>query len=391
MQPAALSAPGYNMDFLLSIIAQWKSIIAVLVVLGGLIFFHELGHFSVARLFGIGVRTFSLGFGPKLLTRRWGKTDYCLSLVPLGGYVSLVGEEQDPEQEPEEDPEPGLFTEQEEFFRRPAWQRLLVVLAGPVSNFVLAFLICWGVFWGVGEMYRLPVIGNVSADSPAAAAGIRPGDRVLSVDGKDIGLWEDLPKAIGEAGGRPVRLTLLRTEGKGANKHETEVGVQVTPQAAILEIAPGDTREVWLIGVEDGRVFGSTPLNGFEALSAGLGKTWQMITFTLDALVKLVQRVIPLDSMGGPIYIAQSIGQQAQQNLTGVLLLAALISVNLGILNLLPIPVLDGGHIVFFALEMLFGRPVKASIRAVSIRVGMALLLLLMVFATWNDLRRLFS
>ena len=168
------------MDFLLNILSHWESALAVLLVLGGLIFFHELGHFAVARLFRIGVRTFSLGFGPKLLKLRRGKTDYCLSLIPLGGYVALAGEEDEAEQ-----PDPKgkeidgvLFAPEELYSGRPAWHRLLVVLAGPVANFVLALIIYCGIAWAQGQTYLLPEIGDVTPGTPAATAGILPGDRV---------------------------------------------------------------------------------------------------------------------------------------------------------------------------------------------------------------------
>ena len=257
------------MDFLLNILSHWESALAVLLVLGGLIFFHELGHFAVARLFRIGVRTFSLGFGPKLLKLRRGKTDYCLSLIPLGGYVALAGEEDEAEQ-----PDP---------------------------------------------------------------------------KGKEID------------------------------------GVLFAPE----ELYSG--RPAWLIGIRASTATGHLPLGPVEAIGAGFRQTWDMIAFTCESFVKLAQRVVPLDNVGGPILIAQMVGQQAEQGLSAVLLLAALISVNLGILNLLPIPILDGGHIVFFTLEMIMGRPVSATAREWSAKVGMALLLGLMILATWNDLTRLFS
>ena len=161
------------MDFLLNILSHWESALAVLLVLGGLIFFHELGHFAVARLFRIGVRTFSLGFGPKLLKLRRGKTDYCLSLIPLGGYVALAGEEDEAEQ-----PDPKgkeidgvLFAPEELYSGRPAWHRLLVVLAGPVANFVLALIIYCGIAWAQGQTYLLPEVGDVTPGTPAATAG----------------------------------------------------------------------------------------------------------------------------------------------------------------------------------------------------------------------------
>lgn len=389
------------MDLLANIVSHWPSVLAVLLVLGGLIFFHELGHFTVARCFGIGVQTFSLGFGPKILTRRYGKTDYCLSLIPLGGYVSLVGEDDDPDATPDEaksdnadtsgvaasdavsaSDDASRFGPEEEYSRRPPWQRLLVVLAGPVANFVLAWLLYWGLAWGHGQTFLLPELGKIMPDSPAAAAGLQPGDSIQSIDGVRITRWDQIPEAVAASDGRPVRLDLVRGEER--------LTVTLAPESSTRADIFGEEKPAWLIGIMPGDKTGVIPLNAAEAAVSGFSQTWNMISFTLQALGKLVTGSVPLDSVGGPILIGQAVAQQAQQSLVGVLLLAALISVNLGILNLLPIPVLDGGHIVFFSLEILLRRPVNTTVRAVSTRVGFALLMGLMVLATWNDVLRFF-
>ncbi len=388
------------MNFLMHIVSYWQEALAVILVLGGLIFFHELGHFLMARVLGIGVRTFSLGFGPKLVTVCRDKTEYCLSLVPLGGYVSLAGEEEEKEQEeeqgkkrdmlektsdhiPEEVPDEIVFTAEEKFSDRPAWQRLLVVLAGPVANFLLAFLLYWGLAWGQGQSYLLPEVGRVVEDSPAAMAGLAPGDMIVSIDNKMIQEWRQIPEAVAAAKGREITLVVLRD---GTQQH-----FRLTPKAGMVSNIFGERQETWLIGIGSGNRTATIPLDPIQAFIAGLNKTWEMTAFTCESIVKLFQRVVPLDNVGGPILIAQMIGQQTEQGMLAVLLLAALISINLGILNLLPVPVLDGGHIVFFLLEMLIGRPVSMRIRSVSTQIGMVLLLALMLFATWNDLTRLFS
>ena len=338
----------------------------MLLGLGGLIFFHERGHFAVARLFRIGVRTFSLGFGPKLLKLRRGKTDYCLSLIPLGGYVALAGEEDEAEQ-----PDPKgkeidgvLFAPEELYSGRPAWHRLLVVLAGPVANFVLALIIYCGIAWAQGQTYLLPEVGDVTPGTPAATAGILPGDHVLSIDGKPIENWNAVAEGIGAGNGKPVTIVLSRGG--------SEVTLSLTPEAKTRANIFGEEKPAWLIGIRASTATGHLPLGPVEAIGAGFRQTWDMIAFTCESFVKLAQRVVPLDNVGGPI-------------------LAALISVNRGILTLLPIPSLDGGHIVFFTLEMIMGRPVSATAREWSAKVGMALLLGLMILATWNDLTRLFS
>lgn len=376
------------MDFIVSAFSHWENALAVVLVLGGLIFFHELGHFSVARILGIGVRTFSLGFGPKLLTLRRGKTDYCLSLVPLGGYVALAGEEDSDTPVPPEGKEVDgvLFPPEELFSERPAWHRLLVIVAGPVANFLLALIIYCALAWVQGQTYLLPVVGDVIADSPAAEAGIQPGDTILSIDGKAITTWNEVPESIGAGQGAPVSIVLTR-DGQ-------EQRLVLTPKPGKRANAFGEEEQAWLIGIgasTDADHVGSRPLGPLDSLKAGVQHTWEMIVFTCESFAKLIQRVVPLDNVGGPILIAQIVGKTAEVGFAAVMGIAALISVNLGILNLLPIPVLDGGHIVFLLLEMITRRQVSLRARDYATRVGMGLLLLLMLFATWNDLSRLFS
>ena len=378
------------MDILLSWLSHWQGAVAVVLVLGGLIFFHELGHFSVARLFGIGVRTFSLGFGPRIWGKQVGKTEYRLSLVPLGGYVSMVGEdgeEEDPEVLARDTSNNVSFDRSESFALRPAWQRMLVVLAGPVANIILAFLIYWCVALVVGQSFLEPVIGTVVADSPAAKADLRPGDRIVQIDGKPIQEWGEVVEGIGAGQGHPVRLMFERDEGREIVLFTTEI----TPEAKTRKNIFGEEQPAWLIGIMAAGTYGTRELGAMDALTAGFSQTWGMVAFTFESFKKLFERVVPLDQVGGPILIAQMVGQQAEYGVTGVLLMAALISVNLGILNLLPIPVLDGGHILFALIEMIRRRPVTDRVRDFAIRMGMALLLGLMLLATWNDLVRLFS
>lgn len=373
------------MDFLFGILSHWESAVAVLLVLGGLIFFHELGHFMVARWLGIGARTFSLGFGPKLLTWRRGKTDYCLSLIPLGGYVALAGEDDEVEQpDPEGKEIDGvLFTPKELYSAHPAWHRLLVVLAGPVANFVLALLIYCCVAFAQGKTYLLPEVGDVTAGTPAAAAGIQKGDLIRSVDGTPTQNWQSVAEAIGAGNGKAVTIVLSRGS--------TEETLSLTPEAKTRQNIFGEEQPAWLIGIRASGATGFIPLGPLAAIGAGFQQTWEMIALTVEGFVKLVELVVPLDNVGGPILIAQMVGQQAEQGLSAVLMLAALISVNLGVLNLLPVPVLDGGHVVFFTLEMIMGRPVRQRTREWAGRIGLTLLLALMLLATWNDLVRLFS
>ena len=359
---------------------MFVTIISVIIVLGGLIFFHELGHFFMARLLGMGVSTFSLGFGPKILKHRVGKTEYALSLVPLGGYVALVGESDAADI-------PQGFTMAESFALRPAWQRLLVIAAGPVANILLAWFLCWILAFCWGTPVMQPVIGAVMPDSPAVRAGIIAGDRIEEVDGRHIESWDQMSEAITGSQGRPMRLLVSRPIDNG-ERHET-VELELTAEKSTRKTIFGEDETAWLIGVRAGNAVTTQPEPFWQAAKAGAIQTWHMVSLTWQSFVKLVQRVVPLDQVGGPIMIAQMVGEQAHHGLAGLLGLTALISVNLGILNLLPIPVLDGGQILFCLYEMIFRRPVPVRAQEYATRIGLVLLLGLMVLATFNDIWRL--
>jgi regulator of sigma E protease len=352
------------------------SVLSVLLVLGGLIFFHELGHFLAARAFGMGVSTFSLGFGPKLLRKVWGKTEYCLSAIPLGGYVSLVGQD-DEEEAPEE------FSEQECFSSRPPWQRLIVVAAGPLANLLLAWFICWGLAYAYGEMEIRPKLGALEENSPAAQVGMQPGDLVLAVNGVEIHHWRQLSDRITTSGGASLQLDIARGSGS--------LRVTVTPAPVMRKNIFGEEEPSFRIGIRASGEYSIREPGFFEAAVLGVTRSGEMLSLTWKGLVKLVQRVVPLEQLGGPIMIAQLVGKQAKEGLEGVLALTALISIHLAVLNLLPIPVLDGGHILFFSLETLMRRPLHRTIRAATTRLGFAFLICLMLLATFNDIWRLFK
>lgn len=368
---------------------MFTTILAIVVVLGGLIFFHELGHFMIARIFGLGVSTFSLGFGPKILKYKKDKTEYALSLVPLGGYVALVGESDATDL-------PDGFTMAESFAHRPAWQRLLVIAAGPVSNIILAWLLCWILAFGWGTPILQPVIGGVQTDSPAARAGIMPGDRIESIDGEKVDSWQEMSNLIGKSEGRPMSLEIFRPvyeKDNDGNVRESAEGellhLSMTAEKSTRKTIFGEDETAWLIGVRAGNAITTKSEGFFAAAVSGAKQTWNMVTLTWESFVKLAQRVVPIDQVGGPIMIMQMVGEQAHQGIAGLLALTALISVNLGILNLLPIPVLDGGQIVFCLYEIIFKRPLPQKAQEYATRLGLVLLIGLMVLATFNDVWRL--
>lgn len=351
-----------------------SGIIIAIVVLGFLIFFHELGHFCLARLFGMGVKTFSLGFGPRLAGFKYGKTDYQIAAVPLGGYVSLVG--QDPGEEL-----PEGFTDKEEFASRPPWQRFLVILAGPLFNLILAWFIYWGMFAANGQIIMLPEAGAVQPGSPAAQAGIMTGDRFMSINGVAIHAWGDIPELVQAGGGSPLTVVV--------DRQTREVTLTITPQQQPGKSIFGEDIKRWIIGVEYSGAYEQKPLSFFASAKAGFIECADTTMLIVQSLVKLVEGAVPLDSVGGPISIVKMVSDQAQHGVTRVLMLAAFISVNLFLLNLLPIPVLDGGHILFLCLEMISGRKVPERIQGVTTSFGFFLLLLLMVLVIFNDIIRL--
>jgi len=353
-----------------------QSVVAVILVLGGLIFFHELGHFLAARVFGMGVVTFSLGFGPKLAGFTRGATRYVLSLIPLGGYVQLVA--QDPDEEA-----PEQFPPETYFRLRPAWQRIIVVAAGPLFNFILAWLLFWGLLLVEGRFEMLPVIGQVQKDSPAELAGLRAGDTVSSIGGTPVTNWDELAMAIRAGGVRPVELTVARDGGSQR--------ITVTPSIRTVKNLFGEQEKVPLVGIVASGKTRAVPLGAGSAAGEAVRQTWNVVAITYTGLLKLIERVVPLDSLGGPIMIAQMVSKQASEGLGNVVALAALISVNLGVLNLLPIPVLDGGHLLFYLVEICMRRPVSPRLRQLTTRLGLAFLLALMILATVNDIRRQLS
>jgi regulator of sigma E protease len=444
-------------------------VLRFIVVIGVLILVHELGHFAVARLTGVGVERFSIGFGPVLMRWRGKETEYCLSLIPMGGYVKMMGEEN-----PMEGGDALPYDSAKAFALKPLWARFLIVFAGPGMNFVLAMVIFTVVFATFGRPVWPPAVGRVAEGSPAAAAGLKTGDVVEDVNGRPVKYWEDLERTLADSGGRAITMRVKRGAG--------EETVTVTPRRkAITDPIFGERREAWDSGagpqlvpqissvlpdspaqraglqagdvvlavggqpvftpedlVEAIRTRPGQPLpitverNGqrlsvtvmpravtekaptgqeitvgkidagiatksvrFEpygpiaAVEHGVVRTWDVTVLTLKGLWKLVSRQIDSSNIGGPIQIATEAGRQAKEGLGPLAIFTAFISVNLAVLNLLPVPMLDGGHLLFFAIEAVLGRPLSLKKREAAQQLGFVLLMILMVYAFYNDLMRL--
>ncbi|HKZ06816.1 MAG TPA: RIP metalloprotease RseP [Methylomirabilota bacterium] len=445
------------------------SIVSFIIVIGILIVIHELGHFVVARLCGVGVERFSIGFGPVLWRYRGPETEYCLSAIPMGGYVKMMGDDENPL----EGGATGKVDPGKAFNTKPLIARFLIVFAGPGMNFVLAAVIFALVFMTVGRPALPAVVGGVAPDSAAARAGLAPGDQLRAVDGRPVQYWDEVIRLVRDGKGKPVDLTIAGPAG-------AERKVTVTPVETPERDLFGDERQVWDIGamplvpaiigdavagfpaeqaglrsgdtvlaiegrpivtwhdlaeaisrradqptrvqvrrgteilevrltprgVKDrgpdgkettvGRI-GISPApsttyvrsNPIAAVRDGVEKTVEITVLTAVGLWKIVVGQLDRSNIGGPIQIAQAAGEQARHGLPNLAFFTAVISVNLALLNLLPVPMLDGGHLLFFLCEAVLGRPLSVRKREVAQQVGFFLLLMLMVFAVYNDLVRI--
>ena len=353
------------------------TIVATVIVLGILIFVHELGHFLAAKALGVRVERFSLGFPPKMAGFRAGETEYVISWIPLGGYVKMFGENPD-----EADSVPPEETHRS-FSHQPSWARFLIVFGGPAFNFMFAFLVFWIMFAAEGVPHLGAYIGEVNADMPAAAAGLQPGDKIVSIDGRPVTYWDDVLALVKDSRGREVDITVDR-DGRA-------VIARLMPRLKISKNLFGEDIQVPMIGIVARGDMVIEEINPAVAVYYGALRTWELTKLTILSVVKMIQGRISPKTLGGPIFIAQLAGQQAREGIVNLIFLSALLSINLGILNLLPIPVLDGGHLFFFCLEMLFRRPISLAIRERAQQAGVLVLILFMVFVFYNDLTRIFT
>lgn len=364
------------------------NVFASILVLGTLIFVHELGHFLVAKWSGVGVLKFSIGFGPRLFGFRWGETFYQVSLIPLGGFVRMVGDMSDvitgdttdtrTTGEGGEASESLLFDKENWFVEKSLSVRSAIVAAGPIANFITA-IVLWTIafsFYGYLSLDDSAEIGTLSAGSPADKAGLKIGDKVLYVGQTPIHKWQDLPTIVNASGGDPLR---LQVERQG-----TLLELELIAKRQELDSLDGKVVR-YMIGI--GQKMNRNSASPGYAVLLGLEKTWDVIYFTIDGMVGMIVGRISADNLAGPLFIFSAAGDQAQKGAESLLHFMALLSVSLGVLNLLPIPVLDGGHLLVFFLEAIFG-PISLRKKEVAQNIGAALLLCLMLYAVRNDLMR---
>jgi regulator of sigma E protease len=355
---------------------------AFVFVLALIVIVHEMGHYLVGRWSGIKILAFSFGFGPELagFTDKHG-TRWKLSAIPLGGYVRFYGDA-DAASTPDFDGVEDLSPEEraKTFLGAKLWKRAATVAAGPIANFVLAIVIFTGVFMAYGEFVSDPVVGEVIAGSPAAHAGIQVGDRLLALDGERVETFDDISRFVSARPGIPVKITLRR--------NEKVFDLVLTPLVTEVKDRFGNKSEQVRIGIgndREARYSRNESLSFAGAVTASVEQTWHIVTGTFGYIGNVVSGRMSAKQLGGPIAVAQAAGQVATLGFVPLLQLAAILSVSIGLLNLMPVPVLDGGHLMFYAVEAIRRKPVGQVAQEIAYRIGMILVLSLMLFVTIHD------
>jgi regulator of sigma E protease len=354
----------------------WLVLIAFICALGPLVFFHELGHYLVARMFGIPAETFSIGFGRALVgwTDRQG-TQWKIAWLPLGGYVKFVGD-MSPASNPADIESIPEELRGRAFQLRPVWQRFLVVLAGPAANFLLAIVIFTFFFSLVGTP-RTNIVAQVMPKSAAALAGIQPGDKVIAIAGRGTPTFDDITNVVLVRPGEKVRVKIER--GRVVHDFEVQLGSTILADATNRKMRAG------VLGIRSAiKVSDPVPLT--RAVPLAIDQCVRMTASIIDGLTQMVRGQVSAKQLGGPITIARIAGQGAELGLFPFVGLLALLSINLGFINLLPVPMLDGGHLFFYAIEAVRRRPISARALEWAFRGGLAVILALVVFTTLNDL-----
>jgi regulator of sigma E protease len=375
------------MDSIHSIIGLFGgTIIPFVLVLSLLVFVHEMGHYLVGRWSGIRIMAFSVGFGPEIagFTDSRG-TRWKLSAIPLGGYVKFYGDENAASQPDFEGLSKLSDAERASTFSGAAlWKRAATVAAGPIANFLLAIAIFAVIFSIYGKPVTDPVVAEVKADSAAFEAGVMPGDLLVAIDGNAVKTFDDVRRYVSV---RPELSLVVTVEREGQKRDLTMV-----PKRTEIKDQFGNKMEVGIIGIVTSEQAGNFRVQSFTPLQAvgeGALQSWHIVTGTFDYLGNLIAGRMKADQLGGPIRVAQASGQMATIGFAAVLQLAAVLSVSIGLLNLMPVPVLDGGHLMFYAIEAIRGKPVGQAAQEVAFRIGFAMVLSLMLFATWNDISTL--
>jgi regulator of sigma E protease len=358
-------------------------VVPFLFVLSLVVFFHEFGHFLIARWCGVRILVFSIGFGPELLGfhDRHG-TRWKISAIPLGGYVKFFGDEN-----AASTPDVARLAtmnaneRRQSFVFQPVRKRAAIVVAGPIANFVLAIVIFSAIFMLYGKQTMSARVDAVQPNSPAAAAGFQPGDVVVAIDGHAIGSFADMQRIVSESAGEALDVTVER--------NGVQEVLKATPRLKDVKDSFGNVHRIGILGISRSMAPGDLkfqPVAPPQAVWMGVQETWSVVYRTLRYIGGVITGREAADQLGGPIRIAQVSEQVASVGFVPLIQLAAVLSASIGLLNLFPIPLLDGGHLLFYSIEAVRGRPLSERAQEVGFRIGLAIVLMLMIFATFNDI-----
>jgi regulator of sigma E protease len=392
MEPLALVEGNLMSEFFLNSFSTLGHgligyIVPFLFVLTIVVFFHELGHFLVARWAGVKVLTFSLGFGPELVgfNDRHG-TRWKISAIPLGGYVKFFGDESEASTPASSETLDRMSAEERagSFHHKKVGPRAAIVAAGPIANFILAIVIFTCLFTFFGKPSTTARVDKIEASSAAAKAGFEVGDIVTAIDGKTIGSFSDMQRIVGVRAGDTLNFTIKRGD--------STLQLKGTPELREVKDSFGNAHRLGVLGITRATAPGDVVTERVDpatALWLGVKETWFVVDRTLAYIGGVFTGREAADQVGGPLRIAQISGQVATIGLTALIHLAAVLSISIGLLNLFPVPLLDGGHLLFYAIEAIRGRPLSNRAQEMGFRIGLGLVLMLMVFATYNDILHL--
>lgn len=355
-----------------------------LFVLTLVVFFHELGHFWVARRCGVKIDAFSIGFGPELFGfNDRHNTRWRIAAVPLGGYVRFHGDDS-AASTPDKDvlAKMSEADRKDSFFYKPVAQRALIVAAGPIANFILAIVIFAGIFMFYGKQASPARVDTIMPASAAEAAGFKKGDLIVSIDGNKVDSFTDMQRIVSISPGETLEFTV--------NRNNQQIMLKATPKLSENKDRFGNVTKIGLLGIS-GLMDPPVRVGPVDAVALGTAETWFVVDRTVSYIVGIIRGRESADQLGGPLRIAQVSGQVASIGFTALMHLTAVLSVSIGLLNLFPVPLLDGGHLLFYGFEALRGRPLSERMQEYGFRVGLALVIMLMVFATWNDIVHLAS
>ena len=345
------------------------SLLYFILILGSIVLVHEFGHFFFSKLFGVYVYEFSIGMGPKLFhyKKKNGETEYCIRLIPIGGFVSLAGEDADDNKKIPED---------RKLYAKPVWQRLIIMIAGAMNNFIFAIIILFIIGLINGTPITKPEISNVTEDYPAYEAGIESGDTILSINGTKISSYSDVQLFIQTCKGKKVDFVLIDKEGKRKE-------VEVLPK----EVKDEEDNISYVVGIQ----FETKVEKGFvSSVKYAFTETYSIYRTMLITLKLLFTGGVSVKDMSGPVGIYTIVDSQASGGIFNLLYLLGYLSINIGAINLVPFPAFDGGRVLFLIIEKIIGKKISSKVEGIVNTVGFGLLILLMVYVTFNDVLRLF-